>query len=1328
MFKPLGESLKRFLPGLHSFQLGWRFDRAMNKAATVVDLDERVNWCDRAYQIADALEPWPSPTPSRAFALGSLHAMRGQTYLELRARDYKAFSRLALADLEAGAKLLTPADGTYWAQLMNILSTAYAESVDGNPADNRERAIQAAEAALSAVNPLRERGVWLEIMNNLGGYYAERLYGVPRDNHNKALSILQRAHAITSFEYDPREWAMLTMTLGITYFKRNGNEGQDVETAIELLESTLPVLSRETSPPHWAGVLMSLALCYEARVKGDTVRNVELAIQKIDLALSVLTREQTPAVWAGMQMNRGGLYARRTDGDRTSNMECAVRAYEEALTVFTPDTFPVEHAQLLLNLSQAHESITVGPKREHTEAAVEHARAAVASISREAAPPVWALANICLGNALRVRRGGEQQENIEEAIAVFETALEALDPGSDAELWSMAKSALANALAERLAGDQAENLERALLHQQEALEVINPVTAPREWAYAHQNLAISFGERLVGSRADNTERAIALAELGLVVLNCHDHASQRSELLETLGQGFEYRIRGDRIENLHRAVEAYDDAWMTRNRNENPEAWLRLRQRRLRAIKLLHKAYVNRPQPTVDEERSTPLSRRMASVTVADPQEFLEATRDAASSVSPEDHPRTWTAAQEDLAHAQQLLAVGNDFEQGEFLTELIANTRESIKIYEGMLVVNPKEIRPRLWARTRRLMATDYTLLHMFADLKHRGPDGLADRARLDLPNRSEEAMQYLTLASEAMRDVLSVHTPETDAREHLTTAVQLGSCHIWRRDWEAAAAAFASAGVAADRLLGDLETCESEVRDALRALGDLSTAGPFVEVINGRLLHSLELLEVGRARLLAKALKLTSLPLPDDKRVTLNDLLQKISIQERDLTAPNLIDRTTPLDEAVRLRREFSEILAKLDSSVISPTVDTRQLLTEVTSEGAAVVVPLLTDAGGRILIGYSAGGDVTLEVAATNDVITLEQGIFRTHVREGWPGWLDAYKELVESRRPDLDRWDRILEATAESLGELIATPILHELNAPELDCTRLDILPQGPLGLLPLNLARDAATGAALIDRFEVSLSPSLTVLADVRRRKRQAKSPRTIAVIQQPQEAKDLDPLEYIEVEADLVTSWFEKHVVSDGRRKSKKEALASLVGKDIWHFACHGKFDLNAPLNSRLGPLEDGWLTLEDLFDARGLGNPQLVVLSACSTGLYDTRELPSEFIGLPNAFLQLGATAVVATLWPVEDIATALLVGRFYDEYLGGGKPSCSALRAAQLWLRTARVDDLRRAVDAWASGGRIRAERVAVVENGLNALDGWKTHPFAQPSYWAAFVHFGA
>lgn len=1317
MFRSFGEKLM-------SFRLQRTFKHAMEMAGSVDDMDERIRWCERGLEIAGTLDPWPFLSPSRDFAVGSLHGMRGQAYLELRARDYRELVRLSVADLEIATKLLTPETGEPWGHLMNILSIAYCESVEGNPADNKERAIQAAEAALSALDPLRQRGLWVETMNNLAGYYAERMYSSRRENQEKSLLILERAQAATSPEYDPREWAMVTASLANAYHRRNGNGGADVEKAIDLIESALPILRREVPPEHCAGAMMSLSSYYRSRIKGDSVRNTERALQALDLVLDVLSPTQTPTAWAMAQMNLGGVWAEREDGDPTRNMESAISAFENALKVYTSEDFPVEHAEILMNLSQARGCLESDSKRMHTERAVEHARAALATVSEEMAPRVWALACIRLGNALRERRDGDRRQDLEEAIASFEAALTVLTPEADPELWSMAQGALADALAERIAGAPVDNLERAIVLQQEALAVIDPLTSCTSWAGAMMNLAMSFGERVAGSRADNLERALALAELGLVVLNGRDHATQRSRLLEAVGEAFEYRIRGDKLDNLHRAVEAYDQAAEARSRSENPESWLRLRQRRLTALKLLHQAFTDTPHPP---EHNTPLSRRMSAITVADPQEFLDELQDAASSVSAEDHPRTWTIAQEDLAQAQLLRTMSHNAGTEAFTKEMVTNLQKSLSIYEGMLAVNPKETRPHQWARTRRQMAADYTLLHMFIDLQHRGPGGLADRAKFDLPNRSEEAMRYLALAAEAHGDVLSVHTAEYAPREHLANALKLGSCHIWRRDWAGAASAFASAGVAAERLLADVETCESEVRDTLRALGDLSTAGPFVEVINGRLLQSLDLFEVGRARLLAKALKLASLPLSDDERARVNELLQQISEQERLLTGPNLIDRTTPLDEAVRLRRQFREVLAGLDPAAISPAVDMKRLLTEVTSKGSVVVVPLLTDAGGRILLGYNSGSDVSLEVADTDDVITLEPGIFRTHVREGLPGWLDAYKEFVTSAEPDLDKWNQILEATAESLGELIATPLLSQLDSSELDLTRLDIFPQGPLGLLPLNLARDTATGTALIDRFDVSLSPSLTVLANVHSRRRQAMLPRSIALIKQP-DALDLDPLPYTEVEADLAASWFDEPAISDARYVSKEAALASLRGQDIWHFACHGQFDLSAPLNSRLGPLKDGWLTLEDLFDARGIGNPQLVILSACSTGLYDTRELPSEFIGLPNAFLQLGATAVVAALWPVLDITTTLLVGRFYEEYLGAGKPSCSALRAAQLWLRTARMDDLRRAVEAWVGDGRIKAEPAAFVMVGLDEWATSQTPPFEQPAYWSGFVHFGA
>src|SRR5436189_6014758 len=60
-----------------------------------------------------------------------------------------------------------------------------------------------------------------------------------------------------------------------------------------------------------------------------------------------------------------------------------------------------------------------------------------------------------------------------------------------------------------------------------------------------------------------------------------------------------------------------------------------------------------------------------------------------------------------------------------------------------------------------------------------------------------------------------------------------------------------------------------------------------------------------------------------------------------------------------------------------------------------------------------------------------------------------------------------------------------------------------------------------------------------------------------------------------------------------------------------------------------------------------------LVVLSACQTGLGSgaLADVPAgdDWVGLTRAFLHAGARRVMATLWPVDDWATAALMERFY-------------------------------------------------------------------------------
>jgi CHAT domain-containing protein len=77
----------------------------------------------------------------------------------------------------------------------------------------------------------------------------------------------------------------------------------------------------------------------------------------------------------------------------------------------------------------------------------------------------------------------------------------------------------------------------------------------------------------------------------------------------------------------------------------------------------------------------------------------------------------------------------------------------------------------------------------------------------------------------------------------------------------------------------------------------------------------------------------------------------------------------------------------------------------------------------------------------------------------------------------------------------------------------------------------------------------------------------------------------------------------------------------------------------------------------------------ELVVLSACRTAL--GRQIRGEgLVGLTRGFMYAGAQQVLASLWKVDDLATAELMQRFYRGLLKRGLRPAAALRAAQLEL----------------------------------------------------------
>ena len=115
------------------------------------------------------------------------------------------------------------------------------------------------------------------------------------------------------------------------------------------------------------------------------------------------------------------------------------------------------------------------------------------------------------------------------------------------------------------------------------------------------------------------------------------------------------------------------------------------------------------------------------------------------------------------------------------------------------------------------------------------------------------------------------------------------------------------------------------------------------------------------------------------------------------------------------------------------------------------------------------------------------------------------------------------------------------------------------------------------------------------------------------------------------------------------------------------------------------GGVEDGILTAEEISRI-DLSNTNLVVLSACDTGLGDIDKI-NGVLGLQRGFKRAGVESVLMSLWKVDDEATKILMVEFYRNLMEG-KTKRQSLNEAQKYLRQ--------------------------VDNGK----------FDKPEYWASFI----
>ena len=225
-----------------------------------------------------------------------------------------------------------------------------------------------------------------------------------------------------------------------------------------------------------------------------------------------------------------------------------------------------------------------------------------------------------------------------------------------------------------------------------------------------------------------------------------------------------------------------------------------------------------------------------------------------------------------------------------------------------------------------------------------------------------------------------------------------------------------------------------------------------------------------------------------------------------------------------------------------------------------------------------------------------------------------------------------------------------------------------MPQAELHYLPFAaLIVPGSPEAFLVERYQVSYAPSASVWLRLGQR-REVPPPQGVLAL-----APRSGALPGSRAEVDAIRRIYgERARVLTGGAASEHAFRATAPHYGVIHLATHGTLNQQNPLFSYLtlgaGGGEDGRLEVQELFDMPL--NARLVVLSACQTALGSgtLADVPAgdDWVGLVQAFLTAGASNVLATLWPVEDLPTAALMERFYGEF-AAGRSEAEALARAQ-------------------------------------------------------------
>jgi CHAT domain-containing protein len=290
-----------------------------------------------------------------------------------------------------------------------------------------------------------------------------------------------------------------------------------------------------------------------------------------------------------------------------------------------------------------------------------------------------------------------------------------------------------------------------------------------------------------------------------------------------------------------------------------------------------------------------------------------------------------------------------------------------------------------------------------------------------------------------------------------------------------------------------------------------------------------------------------------------------------------------------------------------------------------------------------------------------------------------WIAAPSQTVRATVNDLrlkleNRSDlsNSYQAPSQQLYDWLIRPFAQELQAAQIET--LVFIQDGILRSIPMTALYDGKQ--FLVEQYAIASTLSFSLIDPIQLEQGSLRVLGFGLTKASAIGSTSFEPLSFVKNELDRITKTLpgSKEFVDEAFTVDRLKQELTQNAFPIVHLATHGKFGIDSRdtflVTGKQVQNDNEKLTMNQFYQIlQTIGKPlELLTLTACETAVGSDRDA----LGIAGISLQAGAKSAIASLWQVDDRATAELIGQFYQN-LSQGMGRAKALQTSQKsWLAT--------------------------------------------------------